>query len=240
MIDVSIPIAFAAGTASFFAPCVLPLLPAYLVYITGVSVKDLEKNGYHFYTKKLLSSGLFFVLGFSVIFVLLGTAVAGIGVSLRRYDVLLQRIGGLVIVVLGLEFAGVVHLPLLEKGKMFSLPSWVSRLGNFRAFLIGIIFALAWTPCVGAILGSILTLAAISGTTAQGALLLLVYSLGISLPFIIVTLTLASAPRYMSTLNKYSPMISKVAGIALSIIGLLLLTNTYKYLYAWSFMHFSF
>jgi cytochrome c-type biogenesis protein len=239
MINVSIPIAFAAGAASFFAPCVLPLLPAYVVYITGVSIKGLEKDGYHLYIKRLLSSGLFFVIGFSIVFILLGTAVAGIGASLRRYDVLLQRIGGLIIVILGLEFAGVIHISVLDRGWKLNLPKWAEKFGHLRALLIGVIFATAWTPCVGAILGSILTLAAISGTAVHGALLLLVYSLGISLPFIIVTLTLASVPRYMSALNKYSHVISKVSGIALSLIGLLLLTNTYKYLYTWFFVNFS-
>lgn len=235
MLDINFPIAFGAGVISFFAPCVVPLLPAYIGYVTGVSLKDLKEQGYAPFKKKLLLSSLFYVLGFSIVFVVLGTAVAGVGASLRRYDFLIQRVGGLIILILGLEFAGIFHLPFLARQRSFRLPSWTQKLGYSRAFFVGPIFATAWTPCVGAVLGSILTLAAITGTALKGATLLFVYSLGISVPFMIVSFTLASAPRYLSFVSKHIGAVSRVVGLLLAILGLLLLTDTYKFLNSWLF-----
>jgi cytochrome c-type biogenesis protein len=235
MFDVNLPIAFGAGLVSFFAPCVVPLLPAYVGYVTGVSVKDLREKGYEKFRKQMLLSSLFYILGFSIVFVLLGSTVASLGAVFRRYDFLIQRVGGLVILILGLEFAGFLNFPFLAKTRQFTLPSWINKLGEMRAFFIGLVFATAWTPCVGAILGSILALAAVSGTALRGATLLFVYSLGISLPFLIVSMTLIAAPRYLSFINKHVGKISVIAGIILAILGLLLLTDTYKYLNSWLF-----
>lgn len=235
MTEINSLIAFSAGLISFFAPCVLPLLPAYIGYITGVSFADLQTFGYKPFFRKLLLSSLFYILGFSIVFVLLGTAAAGIGVSLRRYDFLIQRIGGLVILILGLEFAGILNLPFLARTRQFTLPAWTQKLGYFRAFFLGLVFATAWTPCVGAVLGSILALAASSKTALEGASLLFVYSLGISTPFIIVSLTLAPAPKYLAFISKRIGIISRIAGILLAILGILLLTDTYRYVNAWLF-----
>lgn len=235
MIDLNFPIAFGAGLVSFFAPCVVPLLPAYIGYVTGVSVNELKEKGYAPFRKKMFVTSVFYILGFSLVFVLLGTAAASVGATLRRYDYLIQRVGGLVILVLGLEFAGVLHLPFLARQKQFTLPSWTNKLGHARAFFIGLVFATAWTPCVGAVLGSILALAAVSGTIVEGASLLFVYSLGISIPFLVVSLTLASAPKYLSFINKRIGIISRIAGLVLALLGLLLLTNTYRFLNAFLF-----
>lgn len=228
-------IAFSGGLVSFFAPCVVPLIPAYIGYVTGVSLRDLKVYGYGPYIKKLLLSSIFYILGFSIVFVLLGTAAGSLGVALRRYDFLIQRIGGLVILVMGLEFAGLLNIPFWARQFQFKLPNWTGKFGYARAFFVGLVFATAWTPCVGAVLGSILALAAVSGTAVQGAFLLFVYSLGISLPFMIVSLTLASAPKYLSFISRYIGVISKVAGLLLATLGLLLLTDTYKYLNSWLF-----
>lgn len=235
MFDLNIPIAFGAGLVSFFAPCVVPLLPAYIGYVTGVSVKDLKEKGYEKFRKQMLVSSIFYILGFSVVFVILGTAIASLGGVLRTYDHVIQRVGGLIILVLGLEFAGFLNFPFLAKTRQFMLPRWVNKLGALRAFVIGLIFATAWTPCVGAILGTILSLAAVSGTALRGATLLFVYSLGISLPFLIVSMTLIAAPKYLSFINKHVGRISMIAGIVLAILGLMLLTDTYKYLNSWLF-----
>lgn len=235
MLDLNLPVAFGAGVVSFFAPCVIPLLPAYIGYVSGVSLKELKEKGYAPFRKKLIISSLLYILGFSLVFVALGTVAAGIGVTLRRYEGIIQRVGGLIILILGLEFAGILHLPLLARERKFQLPLWVNRLGYFRAFFVGLIFATAWTPCVGAVLGSILALAAVSGTAVQGAILLFVYSLGISIPFMVVSLTLASAPKYLSFISKHIGVISKIAGLILAALGLLLLTNTYRFLNSWLF-----
>src|SRR3990167_3778613 len=235
MPSLNFPIAFSAGLVSFFAPCVVPLLPAYIAYVTGVSLEDLKLKGYAPYIKKLLLSSIFYILGFSLVFTILGTAAAGFGMTIRHYGLILQRVGGLVILILGLEFAGIINLPLLARELKLGLPSWTNRLGYFRAFFVGLIFALAWTPCVGAVLGSILTLAAVTSSVRQGALLLFVYSLGISVPFLFVSLTLASAPKYISFLTRHINVIAKLAGLLLAILGFLLLTNAYRYLNSWLF-----
>jgi len=232
---VNFPIAFASGLVSFFAPCVLPLLPAYIGYVTGVSVSELAKKGYTPFFKKILITSVFYVLGFSIIFVLLGTAAGSVGILLRRYDIWLTRVGGLIILILGLEFAGILKIPFLAYERRINLPSWSEKLGYFRAFFVGVVFATAWTPCVGAVLGSILTLAAVSGTALKGASLLFVYSLGISIPFLLIALTLASAPKYLGIISARIGVISRVSGIILALLGLALLTNTYKYFNAWIF-----
>jgi cytochrome c-type biogenesis protein len=183
----------------------------------------------------MIITSLFYILGFSLVFVALGTAAASVGQVFRRYDDIIQRVGGLLILLFGLEFAGVFHLPFLNKTKQFKLPLWTNKFGHFRAFFVGLVFATAWTPCVGAVLGSILALAAVTGTAVEGASLLFVYSLGISIPFLVVSLSLASAPKYLQFINQKVGIISRIAGIVLVILGLLLLTDTYKYLNSWIF-----
>lgn len=235
MPNINFLIAFSGGLVSFFAPCVLPLLPAYVAYVTGVSLQDLKTKGYGPYIKKLLASSFFYIVGFSLVFTLLGTAAGGLGVSLRRHNEAVQRMGGAIILILGLEFAGILNLPFLARDLRLRLPTWTNRLGYFRAFFVGLVFALAWTPCVGAILGSILALAAATETALSGAKLLFIYSLGISLPFLIASLTLASLPKYLPVFKKRINLISKISGILLAILGLLLLTDTYKYVNSWIF-----
>ena len=228
-------IAFAAGLVSFFAPCVIPLLPAYVAYVTGVSLTELKIKGYTPYIKKILLTSLFYILGFSLVFTLLGSAAGGIGMTLRHYDSLIQKIGGVIIFVLGLEFAGIINLSFLARERKLNLPSWTASFGYFRSFFIGLTFALAWTPCIGAVLGSILALAIAAETAVGGAKLLFVYSLGISIPFLIASLTLASLPKYLKIFTRRAGLISKIAGIFLAVLGLLLLTDTYKYVNSWIF-----
>lgn len=225
--------AFSAGLVSFFAPCVIPLLPAYVAYVTGVSLEELKNKGYAPYIRKILTSSLFYILGFSLIFTLLGTASAGVGISLRRFGTPIERVGGALILVLGLQFAGILNLPFLAREYKFKVPAVVNGFGNFRSFFIGIVFALAWTPCIGAILGSILSLAAVTKTASGGASLLFIYSLGISIPFLIASLSLASLPKYLKVFRKRINTISRISGILLAILGLLLLTNTYGYVSSW-------
>jgi cytochrome c-type biogenesis protein len=230
MLNISYPIAFVAGLASFFAPCLVPLLPAYIGYVAGVAYSDLKSNGYKNFKKKIIYSTLFYVLGFSAVFVLFGTAIGGVGALLRREDLLFQRIGGFIILLLGLNYTGFLKFTSLAKQKTIKLPSWTKRLGYFRSFIIGVIFATAWTPCIGPILGSILAYAAVSGTLVKGATLLFVYSMGISVPFLVVSLTLSSATDYIKFLTKNARVFSGIAGVLLISLGLLLLTDTYKYI----------
>jgi len=230
MVDIGFAAAFGAGVVSFFAPCVVPLLPAYIGYVTGVSVKDLKEHGYARYRRQMIASSLFYIAGFALVFTVLGTAAAGLGGVVRGHGNIIQIVGGIVMIVLGLEFAGVVHINKLGRERKFKLPSWTEKLGYGRSFFIGLVFAVAWTPCVGAVLGSILALAAVTGTATTGAALLFVYSLGISIPFLLVSLTLASAPNYLKAFSKYIGMLAKASGIILAVLGVLLVTNTYGHL----------
>lgn len=193
---------------------------------------DLKKKGYASYRKQIVVSSIFYILGFSLVFVLTGAAVASIGVFFRRYDYIIQKVGGIILLYLGLEFAGLLRSNRLSQTKQFQLPSWAGKVGPLRSVLLGIIFAAAWTPCVGPVLGSILALAVTSGHALRGAWLLFVYSIGISVPFMIVSLSLASAPKYLSVITKRIDLIAKIAGILLALLGVLLLTDTYKYLNA--------
>lgn len=233
--SISIPIAFVGGVVSFFAPCIVPLIPVYMSYVLGVSTKELNDKGYGSYVQKLILSSTLYILGFSLIFVILGSSAAGIGIILRRWDFLIQKLGGFLILIFGLEFAGIINIPFLARQFQIKTPNWIQNLGESKAFFLGMIFATTWTPCVGAILGSILALAAVSGTVGKGALLLFTYSLGISLPFIIVTMSLAYAPKYLKFISRHINLISKISGLALAAIGGLLITDTYKYLNAWIF-----
>lgn len=232
MFDINIPIAFVAGIVSFFAPCAVPLLPAYVGYVTGVSLADLEKYGYGPFRKKLIVNSIFYVLGFSVVFVFLGILSAGVGVFFRRYDFILQKLSGLIVLVLGLEYAGVLKLPLFL-GTQVSLPKWKESVSLIRAFVVGVVFASIWTPCVGAVLGSILAIAATSGSVFRGAWLLFFYSLGISIPFLVISLTLLTSSKNLSFLSKNSGVLSKIAGMFLALFGILLITDTYKYVNFW-------
>lgn len=235
MFDISFPIAFVSGVVSFFAPCVVPLLPAYIGYVAGVSLKDLQISGFEKYRNKILVSSVFYILGFSSIFVVLGTAAAGVGYILRQFDDAIRIAGGLLIIILGLEFAGFLNIPFLATEHKFKMPSWAGRLGYGKSFLVGIVFALAWTPCAGAVLGTVLSLAAVSKTALTGAGLLFAYSLGISLPFMFVSLTLAHAPRYIPLISKRIGLLARLSGIFLIFLGILLLTDTYKYINGWLF-----
>lgn len=234
MFSISFPVAFAAGVVSFFAPCVVSLLPAYVGYVLGVSLQDL-RFGYGKYKTQILISSVFYILGFSIVFVALGTTAAGIGQILRQYADTVRIAGGFLVLILGLNFAGWLNLPFLARERKLDLPRWASKLGYSRSFLIGIVFGAAWTPCVGVILGTILSLAAVSQTATTGAALLFVYSLGISVPFLFVALTLSQAPKYLTFVAKNIKTISRAAGILLAILGVLLITDAYRFVNAWLF-----
>lgn len=224
--EINLLVAFTSGVVSFFAPCVVPLLPAYIGYVTGVSLEELRVKGVAAYKKQLVLSSLAYFLGFSVIFVILGTTAASLGSVLRSYDVWIQRGGGILVMLLALSFMGWFQIPWLTSLHGLALPKWADKLGYGRAFVVGIVFATVWTPCVGAVLGAILTLAAASQTVTVGATMLLVYSLGISVPFLVVSLALVQVPGLLKVITKYLGIITKVTGWGLLVIGFLLFNNT--------------
>lgn len=233
--EITLPIAFFSGLVSFFAPCVIPLLPVYVSYVTGVSLSDLRENGYKQYRAKIWSASIFYILGFSIVFTLLGVAVGGIGSFFKIYAREFQIFTGVLLLAFGLEFAGILKLGFLKRDFKVKLPKSIDKLHEIRSFFVGVIFALTWTPCVGAVLGGILALASSTGSASQGGLMLFVYSLGISLPFLFVSFTLIKAPHYLKFIQRKSELINKIAAGLLIILGLLLVTGYYADLNAFIF-----
>ena len=174
--QVSLLIAFTAGIFSFVSPCVLPLIPSYLTYITGISFDELTGTQSRAVRRRTLFHSLFFILGFTMVFVALGASATFIGNFFHENQVLIRRIGGGLVVLLGIHITGVVKLGFLEKEKRFEVKD--KPLGYFGSILVGIAFAAGWTPCIGPILASILLYASTSGNVMNGVMLLVAYSLG--------------------------------------------------------------
>lgn len=215
-------VAFGAGIATFFSPCVLPLIPAYIAFITGISIADLRdaqirtKN-----LKKILYEALLFILGFSFIFVSLGASATYLGSLISIHQPILRTIGGTLIILFGLYLTGIFRIKLLP-GKRILRPAAKSTtiLGSF---LIGGLFALSWTPCAGPILASILTYAAIQKTLSQGILLLSIYSLGLGVPLLLTALAVNASITFLRKIKKYFKAISVASGLLLITVGLFII-----------------
>ena len=225
----SIAISFLMGFLSFLTPCVLPLVPAYISFISGYSVAELRKGelgreaGF-----KVFISALFFVLGFSAVFVLLGLGAGALGQLLARIKPVLMRIGGLVVIFFGLQLAGVFKLmPLLRERRY---QGEIRSRGMARAFLLGLAFAFGWSPCVGPILGSILMLAVSKDTMIQGAILLATYSAGLAVPFLLTALLLDRFFRIFKRIQTHFHKIEITAGVILILIGLLMVIGRFDLL----------
>ncbi len=230
--------AFIAGILTFLAPCTLPLVPGYLGFISGVSTQDLRdplklKSA----RRKIFLNGLLFVIGFSFVFILLGSLFGLGGSALAQYRLWLSRIGGIFVIFFGLFMTGVLRLPILNVEKHISGIKALKPGNPASSLIFGATFAFGWTPCVGPILGSILTLATASATVGQGAFLLSVFSLGLAVPFLIIAAGIGSASNYISKLSKYLNIISIIGGLFLVFLGILLLINKLgvwiAYFYQW-------
>ncbi|MCE5258223.1 MAG: cytochrome c biogenesis protein CcdA [Chloroflexi bacterium] len=224
---VSAVAAFAAGLLSFFSPCVLPLVPIYLGYMAGTASSNANRAG----KLHLVIHAAFFVLGFGIIFVLLGAAAGLLGGLLGRILPILVRIGGLILVVLGLHMCELVKIPFLNMDKHLDLGH--PGKGYWASLLVGIIFAAGWTPCIGPVLASILMLAANSQTLQSGALLLGVYSLGLGLPFVATGALFNLALPLIKKMGRWTRVFSIVGGSLLIIMGLLLATGLFTQISNW-------
>jgi cytochrome c-type biogenesis protein len=222
--DPTILLAFLAGLASFFSPCVLPLLPGYLALVAGLPVAALlEEAGPGLHRKRLLFSVVAFVLGFSAVFVSMGAAATTVGQLLQAHRLILQKAAGLMVVIFGLHMLGILRLTALYRERRFHLAS--RRLGLVGAFLMGMAFAFGWTPCVGPILGSVLLLASTSESVGQGAALLAVYSMGLGLPFLATGLAAGSLLPLLRRIRGGLRTVEVVAGLLLVLIGLLIFSD---------------
>lgn len=226
--------AFIAGIITFLAPCTFPLVPAYLGFISGAS------SGESVARKKVFLNGVFYVLGFSLIFVLFGTLAGFLGQSLVPYRIWLTRIGGIFVILFGLVMLNVIRLPFLSREFTLKLPFGLERGKPRTSFLLGSAFAFGWTPCVGPILGSILFLASTSTTALQGAGLLAIFSAGLAVPFLAVAWAWGSATQYVARISKYLWVVSAIGGVLLIFLGVLLLTNRFSFLIQWGYGLFQF
>ena len=219
--NVNFIIAIWAGLISFISPCVLPLVPAYLANIAGTTAIDVSARKSRL---PVLFHSLLFVLGFSLIFIAMGALVGLIGNIIYAYATLLRYISGAVIIIFGLFLIASYKLPWLNYEKRVNMNT-ARNPGYIRSVLIGAVFALGWTPCVGPILGSILMMAASSQTVGQGALYLVAYSLGLGIPFILIGLLWGVIMPLWKGINKHLGKISIISGALLIIIGILILSG---------------
>lgn len=219
--------AFIAGVLTFLAPCTLPLVPGYLGFISGSSLEDLKDPEKAKKARwKIFLNGFFFMLGFSAVFIIMGTLVGFVGVTfLVPYRLWLGRIGGIFVIIFGLFMLNVLKIPFLMREKQLKAPAFFKRGKPSNSFILGSAFAFGWTPCVGPILGSILLLASTSTTALQGALMLTVFSAGLAIPFLLIALGIGSASRYIQNISKYLNVVSIIGGIFLIFLGILLVTG---------------
>ena len=220
--SVSLGIAFLAGMLTFVAPCVLPVLPAYLSYIAGVGLQKKDANKSLLKSRTFISS-IFFVLGFLVVFVLLGLGASSAGILLNSYRRLIQTIGGVFFILLGLHFAGVFKIAFFSKYKKINLEGHLTRFPKVNAFLVGLTFGFAWTPCIGPVLAVILFWASQAGTFWTGFWFLLSFGLGLGIPFIILSLFTEGIMKKLRKASKAFYYAQVVAGLIIIVIGVLLI-----------------
>ncbi len=221
MSDVSVIVALGAGFLSFLSPCVLPLVPAYLCFISGLSLGQMRTSSTD--ARMLLkvgSNSLMFVLGFSTVFVALGATATVVGQFLLSHLVLLSKIGGLIIVILGLHMAGWLRIGFLNYQKRFQTKN--APVSSIRAFVVGLAFAFGWTPCVGPILATILVYAGTQQTVGKGVLLLAFYSLGLGIPFVAAGLGINAFLNLFSRVKVHLRLVETISGLVLVVVGLLM------------------
>ncbi|MFL6241100.1 MAG: cytochrome c biogenesis CcdA family protein [Actinomycetes bacterium] len=244
----AIPVAFAAGLVSFLSPCVLPLVPGYLSYVTGLSGADLagEQELAHGpgamtatppaiavrHRGRVLAGSLLFVCGFSLVFVSEGLVFGEFGTFVTRHSVGISRILGVVVILLGLAFMGLI--PGLQRDvRIHRLPA----AGLVGAFPLGFVFGLGWTPCLGPTLGAVQSLAFTGGTASRGALLSFAFCLGLGLPFVVAGLAFRRALSVFAVLRRHSVLITRIGGVMLIAVGVLLVTGAWNHVTVWLRIH---
>ncbi|HEX3433688.1 MAG TPA: cytochrome c biogenesis protein CcdA [Solirubrobacteraceae bacterium] len=222
---VGIPLALAAGLVSFLSPCVLPIVPGYLSTVIGVTPNDLKEG---VGTKRVLVPSLLFIASFSLIFILLGLSATVIGSTLNEHKQLLERVGGAVIIALGLIFLASPFVRLLNRE--WHSESLLRLAGRGGPLVAGAAFAIAWTPCTSITLGAILTQAAVSGSAAHGALLLAVYSAGLAIPFLLIALAFERMTDALAVVKRHFPAIIAIGGVVMIVLGVLIVTGEFTVL----------
>jgi len=233
MMDLSlIPAAFIAGILMFLAPCTLPIVPGYLAFIAG------SPGGAEASRRRILWNALAFVVGFSIVFIALGASAGLVGALVAPWKALISRAAGALIILFGLTMLGVIRLPALSSEYHIRIPKFLT-LGRWQSsFLIGALFALGWSPCIGPILATILFLASGSATALSGAFLLGVFSLGLGIPFLLTAALMHGGQNMFGKWGTTSKILSVLGGIALLLIGALMLTDHMALLIEWGFRFF--
>jgi cytochrome c-type biogenesis protein len=219
--------AFGAGLLSFISPCVLPIVPGYLSFISGVSLEELQDKK-SMAVRRVFLNSLFFVLGFSVVFIALGASATFVSRFLIDYMPIISKVAGALIFILGLHFLGIFKIRWLNYEKRFHMGS--KQLGIVGSFFVGFAFAFGWTPCIGPILAGILAIAAAEETVTRGIILLAFYSAGLAVPFLLTALAFNGFLTVSSKIKKHFRIVEIVGGIFLIIIGILIFTNSLGYL----------
>ena len=213
-------LAFSAGLLSFLSPCVLPLVPAYVSYLTGSTIEELKDDKAKLFT---LYKSFGFVIGFSIIFILMGVSITSLGKLFITHKDVFQKIGGTLIVVFGLHTIGVFKIKLFYREKKFLYFDKIK--GPFSSVIMGMAFATGWTPCIGPILSSILIYATSINSIGKGILLLVMYSIGLAVPFILTAMAIGNFMKQFRKFSKYLPIVSKISGVLLIIMGILIFMN---------------
>jgi cytochrome c-type biogenesis protein len=225
-------VAFTAGLFSFLSPCVLPLFPSYLSFVTGMSVSDLSADLPPAARQRVMLHAIAFVVGFSVIFVALGASFSAASAILLDYRDWIRRVGGVLIVVFGLYIAGLLRIGILGRPQQLRLRE--KPAGYVGSFIVGLTFAIGWTPCVGPILGAILSLAGTADTVERGVGLLVAYSAGLGLPFVLSAVALGAFLKFFKRYRPFIPTVERFAGVLLIAVGVLVFTNYYLLLNSWA------
>src|SRR5271155_5729157 len=221
--DVSIPAALIAGLVSFLSPCVLPLVPPYMIYLTGATIEHVANDETASASKRaVMISALMFVLGFSTVFVALGASASLIGGLIRAWSAQLAIVAGIVIIAMGLHFLGLTRIGLLMREGRLPIPKPV---GLWGAYVMGLAFAFGWTPCIGPILAAILSVAAAQATVAKGAVLLAIYSAGLGIPFLIAAFMVEQFSSLFARMKRHLARVEQAMGVLLVVTGVGFLTG---------------
>ncbi|MDR7435196.1 MAG: cytochrome c biogenesis protein CcdA [Armatimonadota bacterium] len=237
MTEVNILIAFAAGILGFISPCVLPLIPGYISFVSGVSLQELQIGGGKVVPRVLLAS-LLFVLGFSLVFTAMGASASLVGSFIISNRSLLGRIGGILIILLGLMVLGVIKAPLIYRERRLHLSH--QPFGLIGAIPVGMAFGFAWIPCVGPVLTAVLTMAATLNTVRQGSILLFSYAMGLGIPFLLTALLLTLSIDFLGWARRYSRYVTAASGVFLLVMGLAMAFDVIYQLNTWIIRLFPF
>ena len=219
--NISYTAAFLAGVLSFFSPCILPLIPAYFTFITGFSLEELTGDNNKAIRNRVFLSTIFYVIGFSSVFILMGASASFIGGVIYTYKDFIRIVGGILIIILGVHLTGIIRIPVLDYEKRIHFNK--RPLHFLGVFVIGMAFGVGWSPCIGPLLGAVLIIAGSQETVWHGIVLLSIYSVGLAIPFVIISIFINLVLVFVKKASRVMKFLNPAAGILLILVGLLLI-----------------